>query len=135
MIGMKILIDCDVLLDVAMKREPFYPPSALICNWAESHPGRAGVAWHSLSILAYLSEKDPRPFLADLLTFMRVAQVGHEHAEKALRFPMRDFEDALQTAAATAFGAAYIVTRNEKDFRASPVPCLSPKAFIQSFAL
>jgi len=33
---------------------------------------------------------------------------------------MRDFEDALQVAAAMACGAQFIVTRNERDFKASP---------------
>lgn len=47
--------------------------------------------------------------------------------------PMRDFEDALQVAAAMACGAQFIVTRNERDFKASPVPALSPEAFLRLY--
>lgn len=126
---MKILIDCDVLLDVALKRDPFYADSARVLEWAEQHPGHAGVAWHTLANLAYFLERDARSFLADLLTFTRVATTGHENAEKALRFPMTDLEDAFQAASAVALGASFIVTRNEKDYRSSPVPAISPKAF------
>ena len=134
MTGMKILVDCDVLLDEILKREPFFRPSAGVLEWAESHPGRAGLAWHTLANVAYLSEPDPRPMLANLLAFMRVARSGHEEAVKALRIPMADFEDALQSASALAFGAAYVVTRNEKDYRASPVPALTPQAFAAKIA-
>ena len=39
---------------------------------------------------------------------------------------MRDFEDALQVAAARACGAQHIVTRNFRDFDRSPIPALTP---------
>lgn len=89
---------------------------------------------HTLSILAYLLEADARPFLSDALRFLRIAPTGHEHAKKALEFRMPDFEDAFQAASAAAFGASYIVTRNEKDYRNSPVPALSPTKFIRTLA-
>ena len=40
-----------------------------------------------------------------------------------------DFEDCLQAECAIAFRADYIVTRNEKDYVASAVPCISPDVF------
>lgn len=43
---------------------------------------------------------------------------------------MNDFEDALQAAAAIACDAAFIITRNEKDFATLPVPALAPEAFL-----
>jgi hypothetical protein len=46
---------------------------------------------------------------------------------------MSDFEDASQVAAAMACGAQFIVTRNERDFKKSPVPALSPEAFLQRY--
>ena len=46
---------------------------------------------------------------------------------------MRDFKDALQVAAAMACGAQSIVTRNECDFKVSPVPALSPEAFLRLY--
>jgi len=44
---------------------------------------------------------------------------------------MPDFEDALQAAAALACGAQLIVTRNERDFKGSPVAALNPEAFLR----
>ncbi len=44
---------------------------------------------------------------------------------------MSDFDDALQVAAAMACGASVIVTRNERDFKSSPVPALNPETFMR----
>lgn len=126
---MKILIDTDVLLDVALGRPEFVEASAAVLRWSERHPGFAAIAWHSLSNLAYLMEPDVRPFLRDLLGFVRVATVGSEEARIALELPLNDFEDSLQSAAAQAFGASHIVTRNLRDFRKSPVPAITPAQF------
>jgi predicted nucleic acid-binding protein len=125
----RILIDTDVLLDVALARAEFLLASAVALRWAERHPGHAAIAWHSLSNLAYLLRPDARPFASDLLRFVHVARTGTDEAQLALHFPMADLEDALQAAAAQAFRASYIVTRNTSDFRGSPVPALSPAHF------
>jgi len=45
---------------------------------------------------------------------------------------MRDFEDALQLAAAVACGAGVILTRNTADFKASPIPVMTPEEFLAS---
>jgi hypothetical protein len=43
---------------------------------------------------------------------------------------MSDTEDAFQAAAALAWQADVIVTRNVSDYRHSPVRALSPAAFL-----
>ena len=128
---MRALLDTDVLLDVALNRDPFVISAAEVLNWAEDSPGQAAIAWHSLSNIAYLLRPDARPFLQNLLRFIEVAAVGTREAKQALGFPMNDFEDALQTAAALAFDAHYIVSRNLSHYRNSPVPALSPSQFLK----
>lgn len=126
---MQVLIDCDVLLDVALGREPFLADSGAVVAWAVDHPGSAAVAWHTLSNLAYLTSGGVREFLGDLLRHVEVAPVGTAQAVQALSLPMADLEDALQAAAALAFRAEHIVTRNLRDYRNSPVPAVSPRQF------
>lgn len=128
---MKVLLDTDVLIDVALKREPFSAAAASVIQWAEDAPGQAAVAWHSLANIAYLVKPDARPFLDHLLRFVNVAPTGTREAKQALGLPMSDFEDALQAAAAIAFGAECIVSRNLAHYRKSPVPALSPSQFLQ----
>jgi predicted nucleic acid-binding protein len=125
----KILIDTDILLDVALHRESFFAASALVLDWAEGEPGQACVAWHSLSNLAYLIRPDARDFIRDLLQFVEVAPVGTAQALQAIGFPMKDIEDALQAAAALSFDADFIVTRNLPHYKTSPAPPLSPVQF------
>lgn len=127
---MKILIDTDILLDVALRRIKFFDNSAAIVEWAESEPGQGAVAWHSLSNIAYLLRPDARPFIRELLVFVEIPATGTSGAKQAIGFPMKDLEDALQSAAALRFGASYIVTRNSEHYKNSPVPALSPKEFL-----
>jgi hypothetical protein len=48
-----------------------------------------------------------------------------------MELPMRDLEDAFQVAAAIAWGAECIVTRNLPDFKSSPIRAVSPAAFLK----
>ncbi|MBI2217178.1 MAG: PIN domain-containing protein [Candidatus Rokubacteria bacterium] len=127
---MRALLDTDILLDVALRRAKFFANSAAVLQWAESEPGQAAVAWHSLSNISYLLRPDARPFIRDLLAFVEVPGAGTDAAKQAVEFPMKDFEDALQAAAALAFRASYIVTRNATHYRRSPVPAISPVEFV-----
>jgi predicted nucleic acid-binding protein len=128
---MRALLDTDVLIDVVLKREPFAVSAAEVLNWAEDSPGQTAVAWHSLSNIAYLVRPDARPFLQNLLQFIEVPVVGTREAKQALGFPMNDLEDALQAAAALAFDAHYIVSRNLSHYRNSPIPAISPSQFLK----
>jgi hypothetical protein len=64
------------------------------------------------------------------LLWADVAKTGRSDALAALELPMRDVEDALQVAAAMACGAPFIITRNDREFKASPVTALSPDVFL-----
>ena len=76
-----------------------------------------------------------RDFIRGLLVWAQVAQTGTADAVAALDLPMPDFEDALQAAAAMACGAQVIVTRNERDFKGSPVPAMTPGLGITDYLL
>ena len=126
----RALIDSEVLLDVALNREPFFADAAGVIRWAQDEPGKLGVAWHSLSNIAYLVKPDARAFINHLLQFIEVAATGTREAKQALGFPMADLEDAMQTAAALAFDAMFIVSRNAKDYKNSPIPAITPSRFL-----
>jgi hypothetical protein len=130
---MLLLLDINIILDVAFQRPGEPASSALIGSCNEQH--QAWVAWHSVATLAYLIERERNPAVArelvtGLLSWARVATTGHQDAIQALQLPMSDFEDALQVSAAQACGADYIITRNGRDFVQSPLPALSPEEFL-----
>ncbi len=126
---MRILLDTDILLDVALAREPHVTDSASVLVWAESG-GAAAVAWHSLTNCSYML-KGTKPLLEKLLRLVEVATVGTADAKRALALPMPDVEDAFQSAAAVAWRADFIITRNLPDYRHSPVPAITPTDFLK----
>jgi hypothetical protein len=126
---MKVLLDTDILLDVALSRSPHLEHSAAVLHWVRAG-GIAAVAWHSLTNCSYIL-KGGREFLVRLLQHVEVAAVETRDARHALALPMADIEDAFQAAAAFAWGADLIVTRNLPDYKRSPVPAISPAAFLK----
>lgn len=123
---MKILLDCDVLLDVYLTREPHFGASGRLLDWAEQNPGRCCIAWHTASNLDFILKEGARAQIEGLLDYVEVPATGALALREALHYPMNDFEDAMQVAAAAAAGAQVIATRNEKDFRKSPVMAMTP---------
>jgi hypothetical protein len=130
----RLLLDINILLDVAFQR-PGEPASSLvIARCGREH--QAWLAWHSIATLSYLIERQhsapvARDFVRGLLTWAEVAATQRGDALAALDWPMPDYEDALQAAAAVACGARLILTRNERDFKGSPVPAVTPEAFLR----
>lgn len=127
---MRILIDTNVLIDAAMRRQPWEQDADRVLAWAEQ-AGTAAVAWHSLPLMAYVLKSEARSHVKALLLRVPVVEVGQADALQALKLPMTDLEDAFQVAAALRHQADFIVTRDGRDFRNSPVPALSPEAFVQ----
>ena len=131
---MRVLLDINIILDVAFQRPGEPASSQVIARCGREH--EAWLAWHSLATLAYLIERQQsasfaREFMRGLLGWADVAVAQHADAVQALDWPMPDYEDALQAAAAVACGAQVILTRNGRDFKGSPVPAMTPEAFIK----
>ena len=127
-----MLLDTDVLIDVALDRRPHSGPSSELLDRIERGARRAFVAWHTLSNFHYLvtparGDADTRDFIAELTRFVAVAPADTSALRHALSLPMADFEDAMQVAAARACGARHIVTRNVRDFARSPIPATTPR--------
>ncbi|MEO6970814.1 MAG: PIN domain-containing protein, partial [Chthoniobacterales bacterium] len=137
--SLKLLLDTDVLMDVALGRPGFGPVSRDLLEWCQHTPQAALVAWHTMSNLFYLlsAARSPafaRTFLGGLLDFATVASGDTESVRHALAMRMSDFEDALQVAPAISSNVDFIITRNVGDYRGSPIPVLRPVDFQKRFA-
>ena len=134
-----MLIDTDVLIDIALDRRPHSEPASELLDRVERGAHSAYVAWHTVSNFYYLvapsrGGMNAREFLVELTRFVRVAATDTEALHYAASLPMADFEDAMQVAAARSCAARYIVTRNVKDFARSPIPAITPQeALTQPF--
>ena len=127
-----ILLDTDVLIDVALDRQPHSEPASELLDRIEHGAEATFVAWHSLSNLYYLVAPalggvSARDFIVDLTRFVAVAATDTDSIRYAAALPMADFEDAMQVAAARACGARHIVTRNVRDYARSPIRAVAPQ--------
>jgi predicted nucleic acid-binding protein len=136
----KVFFDTNVLLDGYYKRAGHDTSDEAIERCRVSGPYRGLIAWHTISNIFYLvrshskSTEVSNRFIIDLLAWVEVAETGKHDALSALEFGMKDFEDALQLAAAVACDAEVILTRNTTDFKASPIPVMNPEEFLASLA-
>ncbi len=105
---MNILVDANVLIDVALARSTHADDSVALLDLLERGGARGFVAWHTPTTTA--------------------------HLRGACQLPFKDFEDAMQVGAAIACTADYIATRNVRDFRKSPIPALTPAQIVVRLA-
>lgn len=68
--------------------------------------------------------------LSRLLQHLQVASVTDEVIRAALQSSMKDFEDAVTSAAAHTTGIDVIVTRNTPDFADSVISAVLPSEFL-----
>ena len=127
-----MLLDTDVLIDVALDRHPYSGAASDLLDRIERGPENAFIAWHTVSNFCYLVSPSrggtsARDFIVELTRFVAVASTGTEALHYAAGLPMTDFEDAMQVAAARECGARYIVTRNVKDYTHSPIQAVTPQ--------
>lgn len=72
---MKIFVDCDVLIDVGLGRQPFCLASGELLDYLENHKNGGFIAWHSIANFFYLTEKGDnkqqrKNFIAELCAFL-----------------------------------------------------------------
>ena len=129
---MRIFLDCNVLLDVGLQREPFYHTSSQLLDYLEIHKNIGCIAWHSLATFYYIAAKSKnqplaKQFISDLCQFIYVVPTTNSDLLIALTLPISDFEDAMQCAAAMNCEATFIVTRNLADYQNAPIQAVTPE--------
>lgn len=135
---MILLLDTDILIDVALDRAPHASASASLLDRLQARPGMAFIAWHSISNFYYLVKPtyghgETKDFLLGLSKFIEIAPTTTRSLVGAAQLEMADFEDAMQVAAAMAAGADVVVTRNLRDYARSPIRAVSPQAILDEW--
>ena len=147
---MKICFDTNVVLDVMLQRAPFVRESALALSLVEridlgdpsDDSGRPPLQLFSGLLCAttittahYIirraqGEVVARQSIGRLLQMTDLAHVTRAVFAAALKSTMTDFEDAVLSHAAAQAGASAIITRNVRDFAASPVRAYTPTEWL-----
>lgn len=136
---MRILIDVNVILDVALAREPWAADSARLLDATERKKFGGYVAGHTITTAYYIIARNAgarkaATAVTDLMRFLKVVPIEAADFAQALVLGMPDFEDAVQAAAAAKIGADYVATRNEKDFKRSPIKARTPAELLTLIA-
>jgi predicted nucleic acid-binding protein len=127
----RVLFDLNVVLDVLLKREPFFPASASLWALAEAGEIEGMLAAHSFPTLFYLYTKYENRDKANLvirrlLKVFSVAGIDQAVIASASDLGWGDFEDAVQLAAAQYSRCDYLVTRDLKDYRPAGISIIQP---------
>jgi len=133
----KILLDTNIILDIALKREPHFENSAEIFKLIEKYAIEAYISATSVNDIYYIARKEKgneaaRAFITGLVGFVTIAGISRQTVMNALQSEIADFEDALQNYAAIETDCDYIITRNKSDFRNADIIVLTPTEFIAS---
>jgi predicted nucleic acid-binding protein len=132
---MQALLDTNVVLDLLLRRQP-HDTDALAIWEANRAGGFIGYVSAITPITVfYVTRKSHssdagRELVRQILKSYRVCALEGDILEAACRLPMDDYEDAVHVASAQAYRLDAIVTRDVKDFAHSPLPALSPAAFL-----
>ncbi len=127
----RVLLDINVVLDVLASREPFADDAEAVLRQVEARTIEGLVAAHTITTLHFLLSKHvgkakARRVLTDLLHVIRVVPVDEDRIRHALALDWTDFEDAVQAACAEKAEADYLVTRDKRGFKKSPVKTVTP---------
>jgi len=132
---MNVLVDTNVVLDVLLKRSPFYQDSFKIFQLADQELIKGCLSASSITDIFYLLSKDRNnsgevyQIMEELTDLFSVVQVSETTIDNALSLRWKDFEDAVQYSAAKENGITHIITRNKTDYEVSDILCVSPVEF------
>lgn len=136
---MNVLFDTNVIVDIFQGNE-FALHSYAAYDVCVLRGYRPCLSATSLPDLAYLfhardiaTKAQARRLMGDVLRLFRIMDAAECDCVVAYESTMPDYEDALIAHAAQRTGMDVIITRDERHFNKSPVPCMTPTAFVHTF--
>ena len=138
--NMKLLIDTNVVLDVLLRREPFFRTAAEVLNLTQRDEVREYVSASAITDIYYIANKQMkdrdavRDLLKRLLMIVSVAAVSEREIQNALNLAWGDFEDSVQYSVALLNEMDGIVTRNPSDYQDANIRIWLPEQALELFA-
>jgi predicted nucleic acid-binding protein len=132
----KLFIDSDIILDIALSRDPHYLSSSIIVSLAELKILDGYTSSIVISNLYYIlrkleSHKIAVDFIIKLRLIIKILPVTYEIIKLALESKFKDFEDALQYYTALLNNIDYLITRNVKDYTRTEIKVHTPDEYIK----
>lgn len=135
-----VLCDINFILDIFLKREPFYHSAAKLFKKIEDKELKGYLCALSFPTLFYLlSKKLNRGKAIKTLEKIRIvfsiASVDQKVIDLSLASDFKDFEDAVQYYSAVQVKADCLITRNKDNYIDDKIPILTPEEFVTSFEI
>jgi predicted nucleic acid-binding protein len=132
----RVFIDGDVILDLLLAREPFFPAATRFFLLVQEGKIQGCVSPLIFSNLFYvlrkqLSASEALTALRKLKLLTQVLPVDERTIDLALASEFKDFEDAIQYYVALSNGIDAIITRNKRDYKASKLPLLTAEECVE----
>ena len=133
----KLFIDTNIVIDLLSRREPFYDESANLFSLAdrkiiELNISSLTVANTSYTLLRQTNTKNAKEILRKLRLIVNILPLDDKIIGLALNDDsFSDFEDGLQYFTAIENNQDVIITRNLKDFKASKLPVMTARQFVE----
>ncbi len=137
--AVRLFIDTNVILDLALDRTEFVKDAESLFSLKDQEKIDIYISSLTLSTVAYFADKqklDLFSVVRKFLNWVNVIDLETIFFKQVLESDFLDFEDGLQYfSAARIIGIQAIITRNEKDFKHSKIPVISPQNFLAQFKL
>ncbi|MEY8313286.1 PIN domain-containing protein [Oscillospiraceae bacterium 42-9] len=136
---MKLLIDTNVVLDVLLKRAPFYTAAADVLRLVEQGNIMEYVSASTITDIYYIASRQikdravVKDLLGRLLKVVSIAAVTEQEIKCALDLDWLDFEDSVQYAVSQAGEMDGIVTRNPDDYKYAGVNIWLPEDLLETY--
>lgn len=117
----KILFDTNIILDVALKRIPFFNDAFKLFELIDEKRITGIITATTVTDIYFISKKEKGhqeaiQFLNNLIEVVDIIGVDKAVILNALDLGLPDFEDAVQISAAEFNEIKTIITRNKSDF-------------------
>lgn len=132
---MKVFLDTNIFLDMIVLRDnrTDNENAALILKIASLDEFEFFISPITVSNSFYISRKDSNVFekISRKLEHIHILPMDERDVLFAVNSNMPDKEDAMQISCADRGGCDIILTRDSKHFSKSPIPVLTPAAFLE----
>jgi len=130
----KILIDINVIMDVAVKREG-YKSGQKVIDYCSKEKIEGHVCSHEITTLSYLLQKaynrqQANEFIKKIIDLFSILPATGKVLREALDSEISDYEDAVIEVTGLKNDIEFIITRNIADFKKSRIDSLSPEEFL-----
>jgi predicted nucleic acid-binding protein len=132
----KVLLDTNIIVDIALERQPFFSNSEAILSFVELEQIEGYISASSFGDLYYIIRREKgrdltTEFLRHIASLCQIATVDSTVINMALNSNFKDFEDDIQYSTAVQNNLGAIVTRNPRDYPVTTPRILTPEQLIQ----